>query len=110
MRQLLLLALFFAIVILIGRVSADPDWCAPMLGTTIIVDHSGDWFNITINGDCPICVLTEVGLECVPCPFVTAPRRALTEDDDDDIGDIYRGRSFPFQRDLQNLLLYPLFR
>lgn len=68
----ILLAFLTGLILLVGIVSANSDYCTPspnVLDT--IVDHNGDWWNITIySTDCYICIDTGGGMgdvSCSPC-------------------------------------------
>ena len=61
--------------LLIPSVVFAEDYCLPQPGLTTIIDHQGEWYNITIYSDsCYVCV--ESGgygdVTCVPCGNFTA--------------------------------------
>lgn len=61
-----------AILVLFGHVTASSDYCTPFPNDQdITIDHSGNWFNITIRST-PCYICTETGgfmgdVDCIPC-------------------------------------------
>lgn len=66
-----LLFIFVGILVLCGVVSAASDYCTPPENVTTIIDHQGDWWNITfIFNECTVCFENGGGygdVDCVPC-------------------------------------------
>jgi PKD repeat protein len=72
------IVIIIGLLLLVGIVAADDsEYCAPPpTNITTVVDHNGDWWNITITSDlCYTCIETGGGygdVDCIPCGEVIA--------------------------------------
>jgi len=66
----ILVVILLSILVLTSLVSADDEYCAPPDIMATVIDHNGDWWNITIySADCYTCEDVDgYGyVTCIPC-------------------------------------------